>query len=137
MANIAGDNPYNRFMTKLFNIVELNVLWLITCIPVLTIGDATSAMYFVMLKMVKNEEGVIYKDYFRFFKENFRKSIPYTLWLLLVTGILTFDLHVTKAGISYGGLIVLVIVAVCIFSYVWALFASYDNTVRGTFNNAW
>ena len=48
---------------------------LVCCIPVVTIGPAVTAAYAVLLKMVDDQEGYIFKDYFRYFKSNFKKGI--------------------------------------------------------------
>jgi len=49
------DSPLMRFMTKLADLMILNLLFLITCIPVITIGAAWTSLYYVTLKMVKDE----------------------------------------------------------------------------------
>ena len=63
------DNVIVRALNKICDMVCLNVLWLICCIPVFTIGASTTALYTVMLKMVKNEEGYIFRGFFKAFKE--------------------------------------------------------------------
>ncbi|MFQ9510793.1 MAG: DUF624 domain-containing protein, partial [Lachnospiraceae bacterium] len=51
------DNPVWRFIGKLVDVALLNLLWIICCIPIVTIGPATTAMYYVTLKLVRDEEG--------------------------------------------------------------------------------
>lgn len=80
------DNPIMRLITKIANSVYLNILWLICSLPVVTIGASTTSLFYVTLKMAKNEEGNLTAAYFRSFKENFRQATK--IWLiLLVTGI--------------------------------------------------
>ena len=55
------DNPVMQFITKIVYSVYLNILWFMCCIPVVTAGAATTALYYVTLKMAKNEEGGITK----------------------------------------------------------------------------
>lgn len=76
------DNPVMQFITKIVYSVYLNVLWFICCIPVVTAGAATTALYYVTLKMAKNEEGGITKSFFKAFKENFKQST--IVWLILL-----------------------------------------------------
>ena len=76
------DNVVTRALTKICDMICLNVIWLICCIPIVTIGASTTALYSVMLKMVKNEEGYIFRSFFKAFKENFRQST--VIWLLFV-----------------------------------------------------
>ena len=83
------DNVIVRALNKICDMCCLNVLWLVCCIPVFTIGASTTALYTVMLKMVKNEEGYIFRGFFKAFKENFKQST--IMWLiLLVLGIVCF-----------------------------------------------
>ena len=65
------DNPVISGMSRIFDMMCLNVLWLVCSLPIFTIGASTTAMYTVMLKVVKNEEGYIVKGFFKAFKENF------------------------------------------------------------------
>ena len=52
------DNVVMRALGKIGDMICLNVMWLICCIPIITIGASTTALYTVMLRMVKNEEAV-------------------------------------------------------------------------------
>ena len=62
------DNVVTRALTKICDMICLNIVWLICCIPIVTIGASTAALYSVMLKMVKNEEGYIFRSFFKAFK---------------------------------------------------------------------
>lgn len=74
-----SDNPYNEVMTKVFDVIWLNILWLVFSIPIITIGASTASLYHVMMALVRDEEGGITASYWRFFRENFRKvSALYT-----------------------------------------------------------
>ena len=50
------NNPVWRFMGKLADLFFLTIVWAICSIPIVTIGATTSALYYVVLKMVKNHE---------------------------------------------------------------------------------
>lgn len=50
------DNPVWRFIGKLGDLIILNVLWIVCSIPIFTIGASTTAVYYVTLKMVRDEE---------------------------------------------------------------------------------
>lgn len=87
------DNPFWRFMGKFCDIFILNVLWIICSIPIVTIGASTTAVYYVTLKLVRDEEGPTIRSFFKSFKENLKQSTA--IWLILLTaGALTgFDLY--------------------------------------------
>ena len=77
--NFRGDSAYTQIMTKIFNIFWLSILWLLCCIPVITIGASTIALYYVMLKLVKDEETTVTREFFHSFKQNFLQSLPVTV----------------------------------------------------------
>lgn len=68
------DSLFGRKMTKLFDLCLVNIYCIITCIPVITIGPAMTALYTVLLAMSKDEEGPVTKMYFRAFASNFKKG---------------------------------------------------------------
>lgn len=122
--------------------VCLNVLWLICCIPVVTIGAATTALYTVMLKMVKNEEGYIFRGFFKAFKSNFKQSTIIWIILLLLGIVCWIDFRVAGVISGTAGIVlrsIFLLVGVVLFSvmiYVFPLTARYENTIRATFRNA-
>ena len=76
------DNAFFRGMSKVADLCILNVVFLICCIPVFTIGAATTALSYVTLKMKDGEEGYILKSFFKSFRQNFKQST--VIWLLMV-----------------------------------------------------
>ncbi len=137
-----GDSAYSQIMTKVFDIFWLSVLSILCCIPVITIGASLSSLYYVMLKLVRDEETAVTRNYFKAFKENFLQSLPVTLILLVIIGILAADFHILGQGgnqstsIIYGCCVVILLAAAAVFSYVFPLMARYQNTIRKTFENA-
>ena len=57
MKFFSTDSPLYRFLTRLWDMIKLNFLWLIFSLPVVTFGAATVAAYSVTLKMVDEREG--------------------------------------------------------------------------------
>ena len=53
------DSPVMNFLGRVADLVWLNILYIICCLPIFTIGAATSALYYVTMKMVADEEGYI------------------------------------------------------------------------------
>ena len=70
-----------RVLTRIFDFILLNILWVVCSIPIVTMGASTAALYSVMLKITKNQEGYIIKDYFKAFRENFRQGT--IVWMIL------------------------------------------------------
>ena len=87
------ENPVWNFLGKLVDMMILTGLWLICCIPVVTIGASTTALYSVTLKMAENKEGYIVSSFFRAFKENWKQS-PIAWIVIALLGIfLASDLY--------------------------------------------
>ena len=103
MKNIIGDNAYNRFMTRLFDVTEVSALALLCCIPVLTAGAALTAACAVFMKMGKDQEGQVYKEYFRQFLSNLKESMAGWIINMVITGIVLFDLYYARDNaLQYG-----------------------------------
>lgn len=136
------DNGVTRFLGKVADFMFLNLLWIVCSIPIITIGASTTAMYSVMLKLVKNEEGYIVKGFLKAFKENFRQST--LMWLLyLVFGIvIVVDfmlLRMMSQSIRTVMQIFLIFMTILLISmgiYGFALQARYENPIKNTLKNA-
>ena len=76
------DGPVMRLINKIVYSVYLNILWFICCIPIVTIGASTTALFYVTLKIAKNEEGNLTKAFFHSFKENLKQGT--VIWLILL-----------------------------------------------------
>ena len=69
------DNKFFTFMGRVADLCILNIICLICCIPIVTAGASITAMYYVTLKMVRNEEAYIVRSFFKSFKENIKQAI--------------------------------------------------------------
>ena len=140
--NIEG--PLMGFLTKITNSVYLNLLWLILCLPIVTIGASTTALFYVTLKLAKNEEGNLTKAFFYSFKENFKQSTIIWLILLIVGIVLAFDGYVFYRmrfenvfwTIAAAVFLIAVAAYLIILMYIFPLLARFDNTTLAMFKNS-
>ena len=58
-----SDNPFNEMLTRVFNLLELNLLWIIFSLPIITVGAATAALYTLCFRMLSNQETSIFKEF--------------------------------------------------------------------------
>ena len=86
------DSPLMRILNKFADLMWLNILTLICCIPIVTIGPALSAAHYVELKMYRNEEGYITRDFFKAFKVNFKQGFILGVINLLLLTIFVTDI---------------------------------------------
>ncbi len=75
------DGAFVKYMSLVADVIILSALYMIICIPIITIGPATTAMFYVMTRRIYEKEGYIIRDFFKSFKENFGQS-TFT-WILL------------------------------------------------------
>lgn len=136
------DSPLMQFLTKVANIMIINVLTLICCLPIFTIGAALTAMHYMCLKMVRNEEGYIVKGYFKAFKEAFKQATPVWLVLLALIAIFIGDfviVYFSENEFNYWFQVALSAMAIMVMLtllMVFPLMGKFTNTVFQTLKNA-
>ncbi len=135
------DGALYKFLTRLWDMIKLNFMWLLFSLPVVTMGAATVAAYSVTLKMVDEQEGYVARQFVKAFKENWRQGIPMGLLALFCSYVvyLDFELQRVMEGDSTMFLIFGIIAAFVFgmsFIYAFPLSARYENTLIGTLKNS-
>lgn len=103
------ESPFFQFMNKVGNMIIVTLLWIVGCIPVVTIGTSTAAMYYATVKVTRKETGYITKEFFRAYKMNLKNGVILTLGLLVIAGILTLDrFYVHGSESTQGGILIIV-----------------------------
>ncbi len=122
----------------------MNILWIICSIPVVTAGASTTAMYYVTLKLARDEDGYTIRSFFKSFKENFKQATAIWLIFLLTGMLLAFDVYYfikMAAPSSLRTIMISVFVAMifiwsAMFTYVFPLQARFYNPVKRTIFNS-
>ena len=133
------ENKFWNFMGKITDVACMSLLWLLTSLPVFTIGAATAAFYSFTLDAVGDNEGRVIGSYFSAFKANFKKAT--LLWLLqLALGALlavnlyaAWNFYLAKGVIALGFLSLsgcAALVAICCSVYIYPILAAYDFPVK-------
>ena len=129
-------------MSKVADLCILNIICVVCCIPIITAGASITAMYYVTLKMVRNEEAYILRSFFKSFKQNFKQATIINLIMLLIGVVLYVDLNVSKAMQGGAGQIfqiifmAFVLIYFILFLYVYPVLARFYNTIKNTIKNA-
>ncbi len=136
------DGPVYQFFSRLWDMIKLNLLWLLCSIPIVTIGASTVAAYTITLKMVDDQEGYIAKSFFKAFKENLKQGIPLGILTLAAIYIVYLDFQIFFAVENPPAFIlVMAVVAIFVFTlgliYAFPLSARYENTLINTLKNSW
>jgi len=139
MGNIFNpDAPLMQGLSKVADMIILNLLTVICCIPIITIGAAVTALYDATGRMIRDEGGV-YRGFFRALVSNFKQATVIWLIVLLSGGLLGYSMifYVTNDMMA---LVVLAAVLVLLWAvtvaWVFPLQSRFENNVKTTIKNA-
>ena len=137
------DNKFFEVLGKITDIIILNLLCIISCLPIITIGASVTATYSVAMKMTKDEETYITKEFIRQFKENFKTSTIIWMIILVIGTVLVFDFYMSRLVLDEVMSKVLQfiftmvsIVFVFTLTYVFPIIAKFENTIKNTMINS-
>ncbi len=88
------DSGLYRFLDNFTSFIFLNLLWIIMCLPIITIFPATAAMFAVVRQRKLNEDTGIFKNFFVYFKENFMQSFSLGIIWLAVAVMFYFNFNI-------------------------------------------
>ena len=133
------NNRFWQFLNRLTSVFLLTLLWALACIPVVTVGAATTACIKVVMELYNDAEGSIFKEFWAEFKRCFGKATA--MWFLhLAVGALAFlSLSASRALFidrgSYVGAFFFPVVAILSLLllmaalYTWPLLAYADGSL--------
>ncbi|MCQ2081159.1 MAG: YesL family protein [Lachnospiraceae bacterium] len=136
------DSPFMVGLTKVADLMIVNFLALLCCIPIFTIGASMTALHYVCLKIVRNEENYITRMFFKSFKENFKQATIIWLIEVVVIGLFGLDLWIlghTEANYPDWFRTALLAMGFLVFAlslYTFPLLAKFDNPVKVTIKNS-
>lgn len=138
----APDGPVASFLGRVADLVILNLITLLCCVPVITAGASLTAMHYVCLKMVRGEDAHYVRKFFRSFKQNFRQATLSWLIFLLVYAVTFTDVYLIRNNRNYfpSALSYMIVAAAflvfLIMLYVFPLQSHFENSVGATLRNA-
>ena len=136
------NSPFMRVLSRMADLVFLSVLWVLCCIPIITIGPATAAMYYVALKLARKEDIRVTSCFFQGFKNNFKQGVILNIIFLVVGTVIFLDYFIMSNAEGTAGMLtstcffVMGIWLLCIMFYAYPLQAQFYNPIRRTLMNA-
>lgn len=136
------DSPLMVGLTKFADLIILNLITIVCCLPVITTGAALTAMHFVALKIVRDEESYILKTFFRSFKQNFKQATLIWLIHLVVILVLVYDFIIMRYQMtnlpSWTTAVLLGVTALLyiLMLHTFPLLSKFENTVVKTIKNS-
>lgn len=128
-----------RAMTLIYQVVALNVLFLLTSLPIVTIGASIVALYHCTLKISSGDDPALVPTYFKAFKQNFKQGTLAGIFFL--AGLVAFFVLIRFTQIQQQPVLVVIVVslsAVFLFTseYLFPLLARFDNHLGMQMRNA-
>lgn len=136
------NNPVHIFFNKLGDIIISNLLFILCCIPIVTIGPSLTALYHCMLRTVKGNNNGTTKTFFRAFRQNFFQSLIVSLILAGGAFILISNLHfLSEMHTSAGNILFYLSLGICglfiiLALYIFPVIAAFANTTFNLIKNS-
>ena len=137
------DGKFLSGFNKVTDLVTLNLLWLLCCIPIVTIGASTSALYQVSIQIVEDRDSYIARSFFQAFRENFKQATIVWLCTLIVGAVLISDMFIVSHFFASSGISVILgllfVICVLLFAgslYFFPVIAYFRNSTKKIFTNS-
>lgn len=137
------ENLFFRMLSKGVDFVGLSLLWVLLCMPIITIGPATAALYYTVVKTFRHKKDGAFGMYLKAFKDNLKLGIPVTLAWIPVVLFLTWGYDVmsnnisTSAGVvMYMIYYILLLIPAGILCYTFPLMGRFEFRGKTLFQTA-
>ena len=129
------DGKPMSFLNKTGEIILVNIVFLLCCIPVVTIGSALTSFYYATMKSIRRERGGPVKEFFHSMKRTLGRGILLTVCILLWLALLCWGRWMTRAGVestvTFSEVLYDVAIAAsgCILIYLFPVFSRFEMRV--------
>lgn len=136
------ETKLKRAMDVFGCLFAINICFVISCLPIFTIGASFAALYAMMFRIQRRDDYTVVKEYFQEFKRNFKKGTA--AWFLIILAcvaiwgeylyFVNFDNAMSRI---YEVVIIFEVVALAlVLPFLFPLIAYFDNTLVNTFKNS-
>ena len=136
------EGPVIQFLNRIADLMILNFLVMICCLPIITAGAAFTAMHYVLLKIARKEEGYLVKGFFKSFKENFKQATIIWLAMLAIIAFYAADFYIFKySEVEFSRIFIIIFLALAFVFiltsvYVFPVLAHFENSTKNILRNA-
>ncbi len=135
--NIFGvESGLMRAVAKFTDCLILSLLFLVSCVPVITAGAAWAALYHTANKVIRQDRSYVVREYFDSFKDNFKRSVPAFLLAAALGAVIFSALYLLSDFAHAGGIRSFAYAALMVVSVFWAMWVSYLFPILARFGNA-
>ena len=139
-----SDNMVMRTLSKIFDIGWLTLIYLVFCIPIVTVGAATTSLYYVSAKVLRHNRSYVWREFWHSFKTNFLQSTIAWVVTAIIVVLLWLNMNIVaetggeKGGYLIGAYYALLFIILCITlnsNYsVFIIIRKYSNVFTITIN---
>lgn len=135
---IAPEGPIMQFFARIWDLVVISIVFVVSCIPVITIGCALTALYYTIVKSIVHQEGHLVRNYFRGFRMNLKQGLILGIICDVLLAVLGGNLAVIvllglgNIGVIFGAIFVaILLVALVMMAYCFPILARFEVTLIG------
>ncbi|MCH5266311.1 MAG: YesL family protein [Lachnospiraceae bacterium] len=129
-----SDNGVMRALSKIFDIGWLSLIYIVFCVPVFTIGAATTSLYYVSAKVLRRNRSYVWREFWSSFKMNLKQSTIIWVIIALLYVLLYWNIQITGitdeaseyGGYLAGAYLAMMLIMACIACYIFPLISRFD-----------
>lgn len=136
------DNPFMQFLFRVSDLIILNLIFMLSCIPIVTIGASISALHSVCLKIVRGQESYMWQGFWKAFRQNFKQGTVLWIISIVIFFVIHMDFTILNAGdhplFGYVKVALGSVTAVLfsMFIYVFPIISHFKCTIRQAVKNS-
>ena len=119
------DSPFNRCMSKIADYMILAVVYVFSCIPIITIGAASTALYSTHRKVIQNDVGYVWRTFWAEFRSNFKKATLLWLIMSLIVAFLAVDCYMAYVFSKTSGMVNFILIPILVISVLCVIWMRY------------
>lgn len=129
------EGPITGFLNKIFNMIALSIMWLVGCLPVVTIGASTAALYYTAVKVCRKDTGYLHREFFKSYKQNLKQGCAMTIIVAFFVLLLLYNRSYMKladgkeAAWFAGFYTVAMVLIIALSMYMFPVLSRFHMTV--------
>lgn len=137
------ENKFFRTLSKLVDCCALSILWAISCVPLFTVGAATSGLYYAINKVIMHNRSYVWTEYWHGFRTNFKQATAAWLIIAAIAALFGEDIYIMRqfaeSGETIGSIfpafyVLLALLAIWA-NYIFAYIARFEDKLKRIFRN--
>jgi len=125
---------FELYFRKFWKLCLLNLIYLMACIPVVTIGPATAGATYVLRNFAREEHAYVWYHFWKAFKSNFKQSFIMGIINLIVYGLSGWVILFYVMNIGTNDYFIVLLAIAIIFVIVYSVFNYYTYLLMVTVN---